>query len=75
VFLLSLADFLGTGQGMVIALILQGASLLPFVGNRARGMQPKLYATLAILGVLGLALVWLGLLRPVVQFQALLIGR
>ena len=41
---------------------------------RARRLQPKLYAALATVGLLALASIWLGILRPIEQLQGLLAG-
>lgn len=74
VFLLDLADFLQSGKGMIIALVVQGVTLVPFIGNRGGRWQPKLYTVLAVLELLALVSIWLGLLRPLDQLQALLAG-
>ncbi len=73
-FLLELADYLRSGAGMIVALVVQGVSLLPFAGNRAPRLQLRLYGLLAVIGLLALASVWLGLVRPIDQLQTLLAG-
>lgn len=73
VAMVNLGQFLSTGLGALIALVVQGVTLLPFARGSWSGMT-KFYCGLAILGLLAIVAAWAGLIRPIGRIQDVLFG-